>query len=126
MRKDRSQEPRSIAGNIVGNALARLAEDPQSGAGNQYDQLASVPPAILIDLADRASRGLITVPLFTGKQDELAAIWVRTIGTEKKPALTIMRLLVGNQAPHSQTVVTETDRWLDDTTHIVEKSIEEI
>ena len=107
-------------------ALARLAEDPQNGAGDQYDQLAGVPPTVLIDLADRASRGLISVSLFTGKQDELAAIWVRTIGTEKKPALTLMRLLVGNQASHSQTVVTETDRWLDDTTHIVEKSIEEI
>jgi len=107
-------------------ALARLAEDPQNGAGDQYDQLASVPPTVLIDLADRASRGLISVSLFTGKQDELASMWVSTMGTEKRPALTLMRLLVGNQAPHSQTVVTESDHWLDDTTHLVEKSIEEI
>jgi hypothetical protein len=107
-------------------ALARLAEDPQMGAGDQYDQLASVPPAVLIDLADRASRGLISLSLFTGEEDQLTALWVTTMGTEKRPALTLMRLLVGNKAPHSQDHVIEADRWLEDTTHLVEKRIEEI
>jgi hypothetical protein len=106
-------------------ALARLAEDTQSGAGDQYDQLASLPPAVLIGLADRASRGLISVSLFTGEEDELAAMWVNTMGTEKRPALTLMRLLLGNQAPHSQKFITETDRWLDDATHLIERRIEE-
>lgn len=106
-------------------ALARLAEDPQSGAGDQYDQLANVPPAVLIDLADKASRGLISVSLFTGEEDKLAALWVHTMGTEKRPALTLMRLLVGSQAPHTRTFIRESDRWLDDATHLIERSIEE-
>lgn len=107
-------------------ALARLAEDPQSGAGDPYDALADISPAALIDFAGRASRGLVSVSQFAGRESELSALWVNAMGTEKRPALTLMRLLLGTQAPHSQTVITETDRWLDDGTHVIEKSIEEI
>ena len=106
-------------------ALARLAEDPQNGAGDPYDALADIPPAELIDLAGRASRGLVSVSLFAGRESELSALWVTAMGTEKRPALTLMRLLLGTQAPHSQTVITETDRWLDDATHVIETSVEE-
>ena len=107
-------------------ALARLAEDPQNGAGDPYDILANISPAELIDLADKASRGLLSVSLFTGKENDLSVMWVSTMGTEKRPALTLLRLLLGNQTPHSQTLVTQTDRWLNESTHVIETSIEEV
>lgn len=106
-------------------ALARLAEDPQNGAGDPYDALADIPPAELIDLAGRGSRGLVSVSLFAGGESELSALWATAMGTEKRPALTLMRLLLGTRAPHSQTLITETDRWLDDATHVIERSVEE-
>ncbi|MBN2116277.1 MAG: hypothetical protein JW730_06895 [Anaerolineales bacterium] len=107
-------------------ALARLAEDPQCGAGDSYDQLAGLPPAALINLASRAARGIISMSLLAGEKDELAALWVGTVGTEKRSGLTLLRLLIGNKTPHSQVNIRESDRWLDDGTHLIERNVEEI
>ena len=110
-------------------ALARLSEDPQSGAGDRYDELASLPPRAVLQIADKVSRGGLSHVLFTRKEtDELAALWIETMGTEKNPALKLMRLLVGNKASHSVTRMTESDRWEQTANgwqHTVETSIEE-
>ncbi len=82
-------------------ALNRLAQDSQSGAGDPYDELASLPPATLIDLASRTASGVISMQLFTGA-DEITVLWTDTMGTEKGPSSALIRLLLGNKTPHGE------------------------
>jgi len=110
-------------------ALARLAEDPQSGAGDQYDTLASVSPADLIDVAHQASRGYLTTALHKGELSELASLWMDVMGINDSAARKLMRYLVGDQSPNIQTKIRRLERWdvtENGTERTIEESIEEV
>jgi hypothetical protein len=64
--------------------------------------------------------------LLTGEKDKLAALWVSAIGTEKRSGLALLRLLIGNKAPHSEVNIRESDHWLEDGTHLIERNIDDI
>jgi len=105
-------------------ALARLAEDPRSGAGDKYDELASVPPADLIDVAHQASRGYLAAALHKDELSELASLWMDVMGINDSAARKLMRYLLGDQSPNIQTKIRRSERW-DETENGTERTIEE-
>lgn len=78
-------------------ALDRLAQDQQNGAGEKYDQLAAVPPEALIEVAQAAYKSSLTHHDY---DNPLVALWLDVMGIgAKERAVTLLRLLLGDNAP---------------------------
>lgn len=110
-------------------ALARLKDDPNSGAGDQYDRLASLSPADLIDLAHRVSRGNLKAALHRNELDEPANLWIDAMGTDDFAARKLMRYLVGDKSPDIREKITrrESIGWTEEGFGVtIEEKIEEI
>lgn len=105
-------------------ALARLAEDPHSGAGDKYDELAGVPPADLIDVVYQASRGYLAAALHKDELSELARLWMDLMGINDSAARKLLRYLLGDQSPNIQTKIRRSERW-NETENGIERTIEE-
>ena len=105
-------------------ALARLAEDPHSGAGDKYDELASVSPADLIDVAHQASRGYLAAAHHKDELSELANLWMDVMGINDSAARKLMRYLLGDQSPNILTQIRRSERW-DETKNGIERTIAE-
>ena len=69
----------------MGYAQARLKEDPHSGAGDDYDKLANLPPIALIEAAHKASRGQLFTEHYrhSDKPDHTAELWIQVMGTNE-------------------------------------------
>lgn len=105
-------------------ALARLKDDPQSGAGDQYDKLANLPPSSLIETAYKASRGSLKTALYKRELDELSNLWIDVVGTDDFIARKLMRYLLGDQSPDIRQKIT-TSEGIEWTEEGIEKTIEE-
>jgi len=92
-------------------ALARLTEDTQSGAGDEYDKLANLPPADLINVAYRASRGNLVADLHKGELEKLGRLWMDVMGVNDFAARKLMRLLLGDESPNIQERITRSESW---------------
>lgn len=110
-------------------ALARLKDDPQSGAGEGYDDLAEFPPAVLIDIAHKVSRGHLMLGLHTQNLNRTARLWLDVMGKNDYSARKLLRFLLGNQSPDIREKITrvESKGWTEEGFGItIEESIEEI
>ncbi len=109
-------------------ALARLKDDPQSGAGDEYDKLAGLTPASLLEIAYRVSKGQLH-EAYSGELDDAAGLWVQAMGTDKQAARKLMRFLLGDQAPEIREHVTKSEKieFFDGGVEIIsEERVEEI
>jgi hypothetical protein len=112
-------------------ALARLKDDPQSGAGDDYDKLAKLPPAKLIDATYRASRSQLLREYYrhSDKPDTHAELWMEVMGMNDLSARKLMRYLLGDQSPDIRQKITTSERieWTEEGVEkTIEESIEEI
>lgn len=108
-------------------ALARLKDDPQSGAGDDYDKLARLVPHDLIEVAYKASRSQLMrqeYHRFSEKRDHVADLWMQVMGTNDLVARKLMRYLLGDQSPDIRQKITTSER-IEFTEAGVEKTIEE-
>ncbi len=109
-------------------ALARLKDDPQSGAGDEYDKLAGLAPARLLEIAYKVSKGQLH-EAYGGELDDDLKLWVQVMGTDSRAARKLMRFLLGDQAPEIREHVTksETVKFFAGGVEIVsEERVEEI
>jgi phage terminase small subunit len=109
-------------------ALARLKDDPQSGAGDEYDKLAGLAPARLLEIAYRVSKGQLH-EAYSGELDDAAELWVQAMGTDERAARKLMRFLLGDQAPEIREHVTKSEKieFFDGGVEIIsEERVEEI
>ena len=110
-------------------ALARLKDDPQTGAGDQYDKLANTQPADLIDVAHKASRGSLKTHLAANELDELEDLWIDVMGTNDFAARKLLRYLLGDKSPDIREKITRTESvgWTEEGFGVtIEEKIEEI
>ena len=116
----------------ISYALARLKDDPQTGAGDDYDKLARLVPCELIEVAYKASRSQLLRQeyyRFSEKRDHAAELWMRVMGMNDLAARKLMRYLLGDQSPDIREKITTSERieWTEEGLEkTIEESIEEI
>jgi len=71
----------------LGYALSRFAEDPLSGAGDDFDRFAALPPVELVDMIEQVS--------YSREGEKWAAVMGQIA---KGEAASMLRILLGNQA----------------------------
>jgi len=110
-------------------ALARLKDDPQSGAGEGYDDLADLPPKILLDLAEKASDKHLAAFLIRDELGDEANLWLEVMGRNEASARKLLRFLMGNKSTRVITKLTRSEKW-DETenglTQTIHERVEEI
>jgi hypothetical protein len=110
-------------------ALSRLAMDPQCGAGGKYDELADVPPAVLIGLAQLSYKGHLS-PYDNGG-NELVSLWLDVMGSGAgNQTVTLLRFLLGEDAPIKIEKSFKAEKWKKSAdggwVHIIETRSEEV
>jgi hypothetical protein len=93
----------------VSYAISRLEIDPVGGAGGGYDWLASLPPQKLLGMIYDFAKGQSILDLRDDGQS--GHLWRELMGSDQNIAIGMLRLLMGEDAPFSREVVSQTETW---------------
>jgi hypothetical protein len=86
--------------NPVSYALTRLGEDPTSGAGGAFDDLAALPPSDLIAVIQDGVRGMSQRDFASVGQGNTAGhLWLSAMGSGNTRATALLSILLGEDAP---------------------------
>jgi hypothetical protein len=87
--------------NPVSYALTRLGEDPTSGAGGAFDDLAALPPSELIAVIQDGVRGMSQKDFAaTGHSNAAELLWLKAMGSGNKGgSAAMLSILLGEDAP---------------------------
>ncbi len=86
--------------NPVSYALTRLGEDPTSGAGGAFDDLAALSPSDLITVIQDGVRGMSQRDFASVEQGSTAGhLWLSAMGSGNTRATALLSILLGEDAP---------------------------